>query len=146
VWSVLSDFAAYGSWMPLTRMRTDPGTPHAGWGFAGVSGVGPLHFTDSMVVTDWSPPQDTGAGRFRVVKTGWLLGGWAQARVERDGSGSRVVWDQHLQVRPVPSVRPVDTVVERVAGGLYARAVDAMLARAEGRGAERPAPGPEPRP
>src|SRR5207342_1683409 len=81
VWSVLADFAAYGSWMPLTRMRLDEGDPHPGWGFAGVSGVGPLSIKDSMLVTEWAPPEHGQAARFRVLKTGRLLGGWAQAQV-----------------------------------------------------------------
>jgi hypothetical protein len=139
VWSVLADFAGYGSWMPLTRMRTDDGMPHPGWGFAGVSGLGPVAFTDSMVVTEWVPP--TGgepgtvgsAGRFRVVKTGWLLGGWAQAQVVPLGSGSRVEWDQRLSVRPLPALGPVESVTASTSRWLYSRALDAMMAAAEAR-------------
>jgi hypothetical protein len=134
VWSVLADFAAYGQWMPLTRMRVDAGAPHPGWGFAGVSGIGPVRFTDSMVVTQWSPPSDAEApGRFRVVKTGWLLGGWAQVQVVPSRLGTTVLWDQDLSVRPLPSFGPLEALVGRTSAGLYSRAIDAMLAAAEAR-------------
>ena len=39
VWDVVTDFAAYGDWMPLTRMVVDRGSPRLGWGIAGVSGL-----------------------------------------------------------------------------------------------------------
>ena len=138
VWDVVTDFAAYGQWMPLTRMRTDAGRPRPGWGFAGVSGLGPLSFSDSMLVTEWAPPTEGdgpghGHGRFRVVKTGRLLGGWAQVDVEPDGAGSRLVWREDVVVRPLPFKRFFEPVLDRVSGWLYGRAVDAMLARAAGR-------------
>jgi len=132
VWDVVTDFAAYGRWMPLTRMRLDEGPTRVGWGFAGVSGVGPLAFRDSMLVTRWAPATH-GAGDFRVVKTGWLLGGWAQVAVTRRGAGSTLDWRQDLVVRPLPPVPWLDRVLRRVAARVYGAALDAMVARAEGR-------------
>ena len=32
LWDVLTDFAAYARWMPLTTMRLDRGEPRPGWG------------------------------------------------------------------------------------------------------------------
>jgi hypothetical protein len=133
VWSVLADFAAYSAWMPLTRMSLDAGDPHPGWGFAGVSGIGPLSFRDSMLVTAWEPPEDGLPARFRVIKTGRLLGGWAQAQVLPDPQGSRVVWDQDLTVAVVPPVAPLEVAVRRTGEWLYGRAIDAMLVDAERR-------------
>ena len=133
MWDVVTDFAADGQWMPLTRMRTDEGTPRPGWGFAGVSGLGPLAFSDSMLVTEWAPPREAGHGRFRVVKTGRLLGGWAQVDVEPHGSGSRLLWREDVVVRPLPFKRLFAPALARVSARLYGRAVDAMLARAAGR-------------
>lgn len=141
VWDVLTDFTAYGRWMPLTRMRVDAGEPRVGWGFAGVSGIGPLGFSDSMVLTRWEPPADrTGAAQaaggpasFRVVKTGRLLGGWVDVTVTPTATGTRVDWREDFSVRPVAfldGTRPV-----RAAGrALYARALDAMMAEAEAQG------------
>lgn len=131
VWDVVTDFAAYGSWMPLTRMRADPGTPRVGWGFAGVSGVGPLGFTDSMLVTAWTPPVADGGASCRIVKTGWLLGGWVDIGIEPDGAGSRLYWREDVVVRPLPFKRVFEPVLGRVSGWLYGRALDAMIARAE---------------
>ena len=133
VWSVLADFAAYGSWMPLTHMRVDAGDPHPGGGFSGVSGIGPLSFRDSMLVTDWAPPAHGRPARFRVVKTGRLLGGWAEARVVPKADGSTVVWDQNLTVSLLPPVTPLEEAVRRTSEWLYGRAIDAMLAAAERR-------------
>lgn len=133
VWDVVTDFAAYGDWMPLTRMRVDPGAPRPGWGFAGVSGLGPFGFSDSMLVTAWEPPSAEGTGRFRIVKTGRLLGGWAEIRVEPEGVGARLDWHEGVVVRPLPFKRAFAPLLGRASVWLYGRAVDAMIARAEKR-------------
>ncbi|NYG06248.1 hypothetical protein BJ986_000735 [Phycicoccus badiiscoriae] len=133
VWDVVTDFAAYGDWMPLTRMRVDAGSPRPGWGFAGLSGLGPLAFSDSMLVTIWEPPDAAGVGRFRVVKTGRLLGGWAEIRVEPVGDGTRLDWREDVVVRPLPFKRAFAPVLRRASDWLYGRAVDAMIARADER-------------
>jgi hypothetical protein len=83
-----------------------------------------------MVVTAWNPPRGGEDGRFRVLKTGRLLGGWAQAQVCPSDSGSRVVWDQDLTVRLAPPIGVVDAAVRYTGEWLYGRAIDAMLAEA----------------
>ena len=129
VWDAVTDFAAYADWMPLTRMRLDEGRPTPGWGFAGISGLGPLAFRDSMLVTVWEPPSGDG-GRFRVVKTGRILGGWADVTVVPEGDGTRLDWREDAVVRPLPAKRLLDPLVVRGSEWLYGRAIDAMLARA----------------
>jgi uncharacterized protein YndB with AHSA1/START domain len=131
VWDVVTDFAAYGDWMPLTRMRVDAGAPRLGWGFAGVSGLGRVGFSDSMLVSAWDPPGADGHGSFRVVKTGRLLGGWAEVVVEPEGGGTRLGWHEDVVVRPLPFKRLFAPLLTRLSERLYGRAVDAMLARAE---------------
>jgi len=138
VWDVVTDFAAYGDWMPLTRMRVDAGLPRPGWGFTGVSGLGRFGFSDSMLVTAWEPPEAEGRGSFRVVKTGRLLGGWAQVSVELDGAGARLDWHEDVVVRPLPFKRVFAPVLGRASLWLYGRAVDAMIARAEQRARAQP--------
>ena len=131
VWDVLTDFSGYGRWMPLTRMEVDPGPPRLGWGFAGITGPGRLAFSDSMLVTGWAPPGDEAPGRFRVVKTGRLLGGWAEVTVTPRGlAGSRVDWVEDLVVRPLPFKAAFAPLLDRAATWLYGRALDAMLAQA----------------
>jgi uncharacterized protein YndB with AHSA1/START domain len=141
VWDVVADFAGYGDWMPMTRMTTDEGAPRVGWGFAGLTGIGPLAFSDSMLVTRWDPPAPvTGQATpavFRIVKTGRLLGGWAEITITpeprlSDGgtAGSRLDWVEDVVVRPMPFKRLFAPLLERAGAWLYGRAVDAMLARA----------------
>jgi hypothetical protein len=149
VWEVLTDFGAHARWMPLTTMRLDPGRPRLGWSFAGLTGVGPVRFSDPMVVTGWTPPGDRGTdsgtddparravarGELRLVKTGWLLGGWIHVTVEEHGPGTRLVWHEELTIRPLPGKRLTGPVLRPRATLLYGRALDGMLAEAATRSA-----------
>ena len=131
-WAVLTDFAGYGRWMPMTSMRVDPGPVRLGWGFTGLSGWGPLTFSDSMLVSAWAPPVEAGPAGFRVVKTGRLLGGWAEVSLTpREGGGTRVDWVEEVVVRPLPFPRAFAPALDRVSRWLYGRAIDGMLAQAE---------------
>jgi hypothetical protein len=138
VWGVLTDFAAYGSWIPLTTMRVDDGEPRVGWGFAGLSGLGPLRLSDSMVLTRWEPPTVDGdqQGSFAVLKTGRVLGGWADVRVTAAAVGSTVTWTEDITLRPRPLGRLARAATDRVSGPMFARALDAMLAEAVAREGE----------
>jgi carbon monoxide dehydrogenase subunit G len=84
-----------------------------------------------MLVTVWEPPTG-GAGRFRVVKTGRVLGGWADVTVAPDGDGTRLDWREDAVVRPLPAKRLFDPLVARGSEWLYGRAIAAMLDRAAG--------------
>jgi len=133
VWAELTDFGAHGRWMPLTTMRLDEGSPRLGWCFAGLTGVGPLRFSDPMVVTGWRPPSESGphhVAELRLVKTGRLLGGWVRVTVEENDDGSRVVWHEELTIRLLPATPLTAPLVAGAAGWLYARALDGMLGRA----------------
>lgn len=130
LWDVVTDFGAYGAWMPLTRMETEPAPPGLGYAFTGRSGLGPLGFDDSMLVSAWEPAGADG-GRFRVVKTGRVLGGWVDVRVEPVGQGSRLDWREDVVVRPLPLKRAFAPLVSRGSAWLYGRALDAMVTRAE---------------
>jgi hypothetical protein len=130
LWDVVTDFGGYGAWMPLTRMQLDARPVGLGYAFAGRSGLGPLGFTDSMLVSAWEPA-GTDGGRFRVVKTGRVLGGWADVTVEPHGDGSRLDWREDVVVRPLPLKRATAPLVSRGSAWLYGRALDAMVARAE---------------
>lgn len=137
VWAVVSDWHGFARWMPLTTMSVDAGPTRVGLGFAGLSGIGRLRFADSMIVTQWSPPPDGGAGRYRVRKTGWLLAGWAEVAVSpaADGVGgvgtTRLSWVEDITLRPTPLGRLLAPVVDRGNRLMFGRAVDAMVAEAE---------------
>jgi uncharacterized protein YndB with AHSA1/START domain len=127
VWDTLTDFGAYGRWIPLTSMRTDPPPVRLGWGFAGFTGLGPVGFLDSMLVVRWEPPAD-GAARFSVRKTGRVLRGWADVSLtESDAGGTEVVWREEIVPRPEPLGRLVAPASDRVTARLVADALDRML-------------------
>jgi uncharacterized protein YndB with AHSA1/START domain len=134
VWDIVTDWAAYARWMPLTTMRLEQGPPHVGWSFAGLTGLGPLRFSDEMRITEWDPPSDAGPGAFRVVKVGRLLAGWAQVCVLplQGGERTRLVWRENIVVRPVLLGRLLAPLTDRLSNALFARAVDAMAAEAAG--------------
>ncbi|GAA1887016.1 SRPBCC family protein [Lapillicoccus jejuensis] len=133
VWATVTDFAGYGRWIPLTRMRTDPGEPRVGWQFGGFTGLGPVGFLDSMLVTVWEPPAD-GVSRatFSVRKTGYVLAGWADVVLEPRDAGTRtqLTWTEEIVPRPVAVGRLLAAVADPLTERLFGRAVDAMAAEA----------------
>ncbi len=132
VWAVLTGFADYGRWLPLTTMVVDPPPVRVGWGFAGRTGLGPVRFVDSMLVTRWEPPSREGRAGFRVRKTGRLLAGWADITIAAgDDGGAVVVWREEIIVRPEVLGRRIAPLVDRVAARIFAGAVDRMLATAQ---------------
>lgn len=129
VWATVTDFAAYGRWIPLTRMRTDDGAPRVGWQFGGFTGLGPIGFLDSMLVTVWEPPTgDRSRATFSVRKTGYVLAGWASVVLEpRDGGArTQLTWTEEIVPRPVVVGRLLATVADPLTERLFGRAVDAM--------------------
>ncbi|MGI8718463.1 MAG: SRPBCC family protein [Lapillicoccus sp.] len=136
VWATVTDFGGYGRWIPLTRMRLDPGPVRLGWGFAGLTGLGPLSFSDSMLVTEWEPP--AGSGRrasFRLVKTGQLLGGWAAIELQALGDQqTRLSWREEIVLRPAPLGRRLAPALDPALRHLFAGVLDRMLADPSRRG------------
>lgn len=132
VWDVITDWAGYSRWMPLTTMRLDEGPTGIGWSFAGRTGVGRLRFADEMRVTDWAPPAETGPGVFRLVKVGHLLAGWAEVSVRPlgDGEQTQLLWREDIVVRPTFLGRLLAPVTDRFNRALFARVIDAMSAEA----------------
>ena len=132
VWDVITDWAGYARWIPLTRMRLDQGPTRVGWSFAGLTGVGPFRFSDAMRITDWAPPSDAGPGAFRLVKVGRLLAGWAEVSVlpVAGGEQTQLLWRENIVIRPVPLGRLLAPLTDRVNEALFAKVVDDMAAEA----------------
>jgi len=132
VWEIVTDWAGYSRWVPLTTMRLDPGPTGVGWSFAGLTGVGRLRFSDVMRITDWAPPADAGPGRFRLVKVGRLLAGWAEVSVlpVAGGEQAQLVWRENIVVRPVVLGRLLAPLTDRINRALFSRVVGAMAAEA----------------
>lgn len=133
VWDTVTDFAAYGRWIPLTSMRTDPPPVRLGWGFAGFTGVAPIGFLDTMLVVRWEPPAD-GAARFAVRKTGRVLRGFADVTLTAtDAGGTEVVWREEIVPRPETLGRLTAPVSDRATARLFADVLDRMLESAASR-------------
>jgi Polyketide cyclase / dehydrase and lipid transport len=122
--SVVGDLPAYGRFLPLTRVEHDPGLVGVGWRFTGRSGIGPLVLVDRMRVTEWDPPYG-----FAVEKLGPVLTGGARATLWPDGSGTRVVWQEEITVRPTVLGRHLRRLTDPVTRWLFGRALDRMAAR-----------------
>lgn len=93
-WARVSDLRSHTAHVPLTEVRQDSGDARLGTEFVARTGLGPLGFNDSMLITAWEPPH-----RLRIVKTGRLLAGWAQIEVHPDPAGCRVRWAEELWLR-----------------------------------------------
>ncbi len=143
LWAVVTDVGAHGRWIPLTRMVTDPGPTRLGWGFAGVTGLGPVGFSDAMVITLWAPPDgETGSGRMRLVKVGRVLLGWADVTVGPGPDGGSVVaWTEELGPRPRGLSRLLAPASRRLGAVLFGRALDGMVAEADARAGREAAGG-----
>jgi len=132
LWEVITDWAGYTRWMPLTVMRLDPGPARVGWSFAGLTGVGRLRFADLMRLTQWAPPSGAGPGAFRLVKVGRLLAGWAEVSVLpiAGGEQTRLLWRENIVIRPAVFGRFVAPLTDRLNRVLFAAVIDAMAAEA----------------
>jgi uncharacterized protein YndB with AHSA1/START domain len=141
VWAIITDWAGHGRWIPLTRMRVDQGPPGVGFSFAGLTGIGRLRFADTMRITVWDPPSGSGQGKFRLVKTGRLLAGWAEVSVQpvQGGEQTRLVWRENIVVRPTSLGRLLAPLTDRLNEALFSRVIAAMAAEAV-RAAGRPTP------
>lgn len=130
VWAVVADVA--GHRLPLTRVHTDPGRPGVGWRFRAVTGVGPLRFTDAMVLTQWCPPTaDSDHAGYAVVKTGPVLSGWAQVSLQaRGAAGTRLRWREEIVAHPHALGRLAQPLSDRAVQLMFDRAVTEMLRRA----------------
>lgn len=123
---VVADLRAHGDYVPLTRVEHDPGPIGVGWRFTGRTGVGPLTLVDRMEVTRWEPGES-----FRIDKRGPVLDGWAEVHFTCDGPDTRVVWHEHILVRPRALGRLLAPVLDPGNRVLFTRVLGAMAARAE---------------
>ncbi|MEU9023771.1 SRPBCC family protein [Actinomadura sp. NPDC048394] len=90
LFEVLTDWPRHAEWMPFTRAEggRDVGAELRAW-----TGVGPVGFLDTMVITGWRDGR-----RVAVRHTGRVVRGEAWFEVLPYGKGSRVVWAERIDL------------------------------------------------
>ncbi len=109
VWAAMVDWDRHSEWMLATRMSAADADLGVGAQLAARTGVGPVAFVDTMIVTQWSPPH-----RCVVEHTGRVVRGAGAFEVaELSPHSCRVTWSEWVEVPfgPVgllawPLVRP----------------------------------------
>jgi len=89
-WRAVVDWPRQGQWMLATRVRGGHG---AGAQVVAKTGIGPLGFTDTMVITHWEPPR-----RCVVAHTGRVIRGAGVFEVVPAGTGSELRWTERLEL------------------------------------------------
>ena len=118
VWDLVTDWSRQHEWIWATQVRGGQGL---GATVVGWTGVGPVGFTDTMVITEWDPPR-----RCVVEHTGRLIRGAGIFEVRADGAASEFRWTERLQL-PLPAA--LGGLVARVVRPLAERALAASLRR-----------------
>jgi hypothetical protein len=116
-WDAVMDWDAQSAWMLLTRVwATDNDGRGVGGGVAARTSVGPLGFTDDMVITHWDPPNECtvkhlgtvvrGTGTFAVRPTpGGSTFTWSEDVIPPLGALGRAAW---------PVIRPAFELMMRI--------------------------------
>ena len=100
-WAAATDWDRQGEWMLGTRVQATANDGRGvGGGLRAVTGIGPLAFADTMVITEWDPPHIT-----RVRHTGRLVRGTAAFEVRGRPGGSTFVWSETLDLPFGPAGR-----------------------------------------
>jgi Polyketide cyclase / dehydrase and lipid transport len=101
VWRAAVDWPRQREWIWATRVTGGQGT---GAEVTGWTGIGPIGFTDPMVITEWDPPR-----RCVLRHTGRVVRGTGIFEVIPRGPRSEFRWIEQLQL-------PVPPAVGRLAG------------------------------
>jgi Polyketide cyclase / dehydrase and lipid transport len=94
VWQTALDWSRQSEWIWGTRVTGGHGV---GAEVTGWTGVGPVGFTDTMVITQWDPPR-----RCVVRHTGRLVRGVGVFEVRGDGPPCQFRWAEELDL-PFPA-------------------------------------------
>jgi carbon monoxide dehydrogenase subunit G len=90
VWQAVVDWPRQREWVWATRVHGGQG---AGAEVVGRTGIGPIGFTDTMVITEWDPPR-----RCVVRHTGRVVRGSGAFEVEPRGKHSVFTWTEQLEL------------------------------------------------
>jgi len=116
-WAALTDWAAQGSWMPLTAVAVTTGDGGLGTLLSARTGIGPAAVVDDMEIDVWEPPR-----RCEVVHRGRVIRGRGVFEVEAvDPSTARVTWTEQLDGRVAQVAAPASRWLLAVALRRFAR-------------------------
>ena len=90
VWRAVVDWPGQRRWMLGTRVQGGQGP---GAAVTARTGVGPLAFTDTMIISDWDPPR-----RCVVRHTGRVVRGDGIFEVTPRGTGCEFRWTERLDL------------------------------------------------
>jgi hypothetical protein len=93
VWDTGTDWSRQHEWIWATRVTGGYG---AGAAVSGWTGIGPVGFTDTMVITEWDPPR-----RCTVTHTGRVVRGSGVFEVRPRGDRSEFRWIERIEL-PLP--------------------------------------------
>ncbi|MDO5736190.1 MAG: hypothetical protein Q4P15_06915 [Propionibacteriaceae bacterium] len=117
VWARLINLDGHSASIPFTRVTPEGESMRPGLRFVGETSLGPLHFSDRMVVQRADAPTAAHPGHLVVEKFG-PVAGRVEATVEQVATGTLVTWQQSLRPAWLPTfLRPAGTVVARIAYG-----------------------------
>lgn len=123
-WEAVTDLSRHTRHVPLTRVLPPAGGLALGAEVSAVTRLGPLAAADRMLVTALQPGH-----RLRLVKTGWLLRGWAEITVTDAADGSQVEWTEELWL---PGLRRLTRPVgDRLGAVLFGRVLESLVDEAE---------------
>ncbi|HEX3491116.1 MAG TPA: SRPBCC family protein [Streptosporangiaceae bacterium] len=122
VWDLAMDWGRQREWVPATVVR---GGSAVGAEVVARTGLGRAGFTDTMVITEWTPPR-----RCVVRHTGKVVRGRGVFEVVPQGELSEFRWTELIDL-PVPAaVRPAATWLgQRTVAPLARLALDYALRR-----------------
>jgi hypothetical protein len=95
-WRTAVDWPRQREWIWGTRVSGGHGT---GAEVTGWTGIGPIGFTDHMVITEWDPPR-----RCVLRHTGRVVRGRGIFEISPHGPGSEFRWIEHVQLPLPPAV------------------------------------------
>jgi hypothetical protein len=101
VWRAAMDWSRQREWIWATRVTGGQGV---GASVTGWTGIGPVGFTDTMVITEWDPPR-----RCVVRHTGRVVRGVGVFEVIGDAAPCEFRWAEELDL-------PLPEPVGRIAG------------------------------
>ena len=133
VWASLVHWPNHGRWVPLTRVVTTSASPAGvGASFVGRTGIGPLAFDDSMVVTGWQPPSEGRPGRCEIHKTGRVVLGDASFTVTAlDERRCLVAWTETIEIAGVRRLPLAGPAIDLAGRWAFAALLRRMAAETE---------------